>query len=53
MPSANLNVVDSGVYWSASYEEGRKLFNDARIGKYGDGKDVSSDHRMIWIKAQF
>ncbi|TMX56543.1 endonuclease/exonuclease/phosphatase family protein [Vibrio rotiferianus] len=53
MPSANLNVVDSGVYWAASYEEGRKLFNDARIGKYGNGKDVSSDHRMIWIKAQF
>ncbi|EPO0010600.1 endonuclease/exonuclease/phosphatase family protein [Vibrio alginolyticus] len=53
LPSANLNVIDSGVYWSASYEEGHKLFNDARIGKYGDGKDVSSDHRMIWIKAQF
>lgn len=53
IPSANLNVTDSGVYWSASYEEGRKLFNDARIGKYGNGKDVSSDHRMIWIKAQF
>ncbi|MGR5173639.1 endonuclease/exonuclease/phosphatase family protein [Vibrio owensii] len=53
MPSANLNVVDSGVYWAASYEEGRKLFNDDRIGKYGNGKDVSSDHRMIWIKAQF
>ncbi|MDF2153368.1 endonuclease/exonuclease/phosphatase family protein [Vibrio sp. CAU 1672] len=53
LPSANLNVVDSGVYWSASYEEGRKLFNDDRIGKYGNGKDVSSDHRMIWIKAQF
>ena len=53
MPSANLNVVDSGVYWAASYEEGRKLFNDDRIGKYGNGKDVSSDHRMVWIKAQF
>ncbi len=53
MPSANLNVADSGVYWAASYEEGRKLFNDDRIGKYGNGKDVSSDHRMIWIKAQF
>lgn len=53
MPSANLNVVESGVYWAASYEEGRKLFNDDRIGKYGNGKDVSSDHRMVWIKAQF
>ncbi|PSV59853.1 succinyl-CoA synthetase subunit alpha [Photobacterium profundum] len=53
IPSANLNVVDSGVYWSASYEEGRKLFNDTRIGQYGDGKSVSSDHRMVWIKTQF
>ncbi len=53
IPSANLNVVDTGVYWSASYEEGRKLFNDSRIGKFGDGKSVSSDHRMVWIKAQF
>ncbi|EDP59267.1 endonuclease/exonuclease/phosphatase family protein [Vibrio sp. AND4] len=53
MPSANLNIVDSGVYWAASYEIGRKLFNDSRIGKYGNGKDVSSDHRMVWIKAQF
>ncbi|ELH4836769.1 endonuclease/exonuclease/phosphatase family protein [Vibrio harveyi] len=53
MPSANLNVVDSGVYWAASYEEGRELFNDPRIGEKGSGKDVSSDHRMIWIKAQF
>ncbi|HAS8421036.1 TPA: endonuclease/exonuclease/phosphatase family protein [Vibrio vulnificus] len=53
LPSANLNVVNSGVYWAASYEEGRKLFNDPRIGKFGNGKDVSSDHRMIWIQAQF
>ncbi|MFC1507949.1 endonuclease/exonuclease/phosphatase family protein, partial [Pseudomonadota bacterium] len=53
MPSANMNIVDAGVYWAASYEEGRKLFNDARIGKYGDGKSVSSDHRMVWIKAKF
>jgi hypothetical protein len=50
IPSANLNIVDTGTYWSASYEEGRKLFNDARIG---NGKSVSSDHRMVWIKAQF
>ncbi len=56
IPSANLNVVNTGVYWSASYEEGRILFNDARIsddGADGDGKSVSSDHRMVWIKAQF
>ena len=52
IPSASLNVIDTGVYWSASNEEGRKLFNDTRIGQYGDGKSVSSDHRMIWIKAK-
>lgn len=50
IPSASLNVIDSGVYWAASYEEGRKLFNDARIGQYGSGKDISSDHRMVWLK---
>lgn len=56
IPSANLNIVDTGVYWPASYEEGRMLFNDARIsddGADGDGKSVSSDHRMVWIKAKF
>jgi hypothetical protein len=53
LPSQTLYIVDSGVYWEASYEEGRLLFNDSRIGKWGNGKDVSSDHRMIWIKAEF
>lgn len=53
IPSASLNVVDSGVYWQASYQDGHMLFNDARIGKYGNGKDISSDHRMVWIKAEF
>jgi hypothetical protein len=53
LPSQTLNIVDSGVYWAATYEKGRLLFNDSRIGKWGNGKDVSSDHRMIWIKAEF
>lgn len=53
MPSATLEVIDSGVYWATPAEEGYSLFNDKRVGKYGNGKDVSSDHRMIWIKAQF
>ncbi|PMH43250.1 succinyl-CoA synthetase subunit alpha [Vibrio sp. 10N.286.49.B3] len=53
MPSATLNIVDSGVYWSASYEEGRMLFNDERVGNWGNEKEISSDHRMVWIKAQF
>lgn len=49
VPSAQLNVVDSGVFWPASNEAGYLLMNDKRIGKYGNGKDVSSDHRMVWI----
>ncbi|QLE85341.1 endonuclease/exonuclease/phosphatase family protein [Shewanella sp. Scap07] len=53
IPSASLNIIDSGVYWQASYQQGRLLFNDARIGNYGNGKDVSSDHRMVWVKARF
>ena len=52
LPSENLNVVDSGVFWPARGEEGRKLLNDKRIGN-GFGKAVSSDHRMTWIKTQF
>lgn len=52
LPSENLNVVDSGVFWPARGEEGRKLLNDERIGN-GFGKAVSSDHRMTWIKVQF
>lgn len=53
LPSATLKLTNSGVYWPASYQAGRLLVNDARIGSKGTGKDVSSDHRLIWIKAQF
>lgn len=53
MPSATLDITESGVYWSSSTEEGFKLFKDSRVGSKGTGKDVSSDHRMIWIKAKF
>lgn len=48
-PSHDLNVVDSGVFWPASFEAGRELVNDVRIGNKGNGKDVSSDHRLVWI----
>jgi hypothetical protein len=51
IPSHNLRIIDSGVYWPANGELGRLLVNDERIGKKGKGKDVSSDHRMVWIKA--
>ena len=49
LPSANIDVIDSGVYWPTSDDEGRLLLNDERIGN-GTGKDISSDHRITWIK---
>ncbi|MGI2259254.1 endonuclease/exonuclease/phosphatase family protein [Shewanella sp. GXUN23E] len=49
VPSASLEVVDSGVYWAAEGYTGRLLFNDPRVGKYGDSKEVSSDHRFVWV----
>lgn len=51
IPSSEINVIDSGVFWPATYEEGRKLMNDPRIG-WGNSKSISSDHRMVWIKAE-
>ncbi|NLS14414.1 endonuclease/exonuclease/phosphatase family protein [Vibrio sp. SM6] len=48
VPSADLEVLNTGVYWQAENEEGRLLFNDSRIGKYGNSKEVSSDHRFVW-----
>ena len=52
VPSENLTISDSGVYWPATFEDGRLLMNDERVGDYGNGKDISSDHRMVWIKAE-
>ncbi|WOT03662.1 endonuclease/exonuclease/phosphatase family protein [Shewanella youngdeokensis] len=50
MPSADLNVTDSGVFWPASFEDGRLMMNDKRVGKWGGGgKSVSSDHRLVWV----
>ncbi|WP_434355064.1 endonuclease/exonuclease/phosphatase family protein [Parasalinivibrio latis] len=48
IPSQNLHVTASGVYWPATGEPGRLLMNDDRVGQFGDGKDISSDHRMVW-----
>ncbi|PHJ43086.1 hypothetical protein AK966_12475 [Vibrio sp. PID23_8] len=48
VPSADLDVVDTGVYWQAKGEEGRLLFNDSRVGDRGTDKEVSSDHRFVW-----
>lgn len=49
VPSATLEVLDSGVFWAAEDQPGRLLFNDARVGKYGNGKEISSDHRLVWV----
>ncbi|MFC3093479.1 endonuclease/exonuclease/phosphatase family protein [Alteromonas sediminis] len=52
VPSANLKVIDSGVYWAAEHAPGRLLFNDKRIGKRGADKEVSSDHRLVWVTVE-
>lgn len=49
VPSADLTVVETGVYWPAEGEPGRLLMNDTRIGKRGTDKEVSSDHRLVWV----
>ncbi len=51
IPSSDLNIIGSGVFWPATFEESRLLVNDKRVGKYGNGKDISSDHRLVWIDA--
>lgn len=51
IPSDNLTVTGSGVYWPASEESGYLLMNDQRIGQ-GHGKATSSDHRMVWLNLQ-
>ena len=52
IPSNDLNITDSGVFWPASFEDGYMLMNDERVGKWGNGKDISSDHRLVWIEAE-
>ncbi|WP_395341602.1 endonuclease/exonuclease/phosphatase family protein [Ningiella sp. W23] len=49
VPSADLQVIDSGVYWPAEGEPGRLLLNDSRVGDRGTDKEVSSDHRLVWV----
>ena len=46
IPSANFNVLRSGVFWPASGEPGRNLVDDPKLGQ---GKGVSSDHRLVWV----
>lgn len=52
IPSIDLDVVDSGVFWPASFEKGHLLMEDPRVGSYGNGKDISSDHRLVWFDIQ-
>lgn len=52
VPSVNLTITETGVYWPATFESGRLLVNDERVGNYGNSKDISSDHRMVWIEAE-
>ena len=40
LPSANLTVVDSGVFWPASNKPSARLVKDRK---------VSSDHRLVWV----
>ena len=49
VPSSDLKAIDSGVFWPAEEESGRLLMNDPRIGKRGTDKEVSSDHRLVWV----
>ena len=52
VPSSDLNVLDTGVYWQAPNQPGRLLFNDSRIGSRGTDKEVSSDHRFVWTRVK-
>ena len=46
LPSSDLNVIDTGVYWQAKGEDYRYLFENAEGEQ---GKAVSSDHRLVWV----
>lgn len=46
IPSENLTVTDSGVFWPASNEDGYHLVYDKELG---NSKGVSSDHRLVWV----
>ncbi|QIR14059.1 endonuclease/exonuclease/phosphatase family protein [Shewanella aestuarii] len=53
IPSSDLNVTESGVFWPATFEEGRLMMNDVRVGNWGGGgKSVSSDHRLVWVNIE-
>lgn len=49
IPDKKLDVVDSGVFWVGQDELGHYLFIDKYGEKVVKTKEVSSDHRMVWI----
>ncbi len=49
LPSADLKVIDSGVYWEPKGSEHRYLFENAEGEQ---GKSVTSDHRLVWVDIQ-
>ena len=49
LPSNNLKIKNSVVYWADENEPGRLLFNDSRVGQ-GFSKWISSDHRLVWME---
>ncbi|PJG59116.1 endonuclease/exonuclease/phosphatase family protein [Aeromonas cavernicola] len=49
IPSANLAVLDSGIFWPASFEPGYHLVYATVDGKPDVAKGVSSDHRLVWV----
>ncbi|GLP96560.1 endonuclease/exonuclease/phosphatase family protein [Paraferrimonas sedimenticola] len=46
LPSADLNVVDSGVFWPKPGDKYRYLVEDEHGNQ---AKAVSSDHRLVWV----
>ncbi len=43
IPSNDLNVIESGVFWPASNEEGHELIQD----------NAASDHLLVWVDVKF
>ena len=43
IPSSDLDVIDSGVFWPSSTEEGHELVQD----------NAASDHLLVWIDVKF
>ncbi len=46
IPSSNLSINNSGVFFPSSREEGYHLVFDKELGA---SKGVTSDHRMVWM----